>query len=318
MEIPGDFRSGIFFRTDQAMKYNYLIILLLFIAVFVPAGPQPRAGNVTDQLGRNLSVPDNPQRIVALAPSITEIIFALDCGHRLKGVTQYSDFPPQASALPQVGSYVYPDLEKIVALQPDLCIAVKDGNPKNVADRLEAMNIPVYAVDPRNIETVADTIIRIGGLLNASEKAESIVRNMRLRVERVKSAAAKAAYRPGVFFQIGISPIVAVGTNTFIHELIVSAGGKNLSEGTVPYPRYSREQIIALSPDIFIITSMTRGEIFERVKAEWCQWPDLPAVKNNRIFLVDSNVFDRPTPRLADGLELLFGLIHPELAGELQ
>lgn len=129
----------------------------------------------------------------------------------------------------------------------------------------------------------------------------------------MKSLVANASHRPRVFFQIGLTPIVAVGTRTFIHELIVLAGGENLSEGPVPYPRFSREQVLALSPEIFIITSMARGASFERVKAEWSKWPDLPAVRNNRILLVDSNLFDRPSPRLVDGLELLLKLIHPEL-----
>ena len=120
------------------------------------------------------------------------------------------------------------------------------------------------------------------------------------------------------FFQIGLSPIVSVGTGTFIHELIVLAGGKNLSEGPVQYPRFSREQVLALSPEVFVITSMARGASFESVKKEWSQWPDLPAVRNNRILLVDSNLFDRPSPRLVDALELLLKLIHPELFREHQ
>ena len=98
-----------------------------------------------------------------------------------------------------------------------------------------------------------------------------------------------------------------------MHELIVLAGGKNLSEGSVQYPRFSREQVLALSPEVFIITSMARGASFERVKREWSKWPDLPAVRNNRILLVDSNLFDRPSPRLVDGLEMMLKLIHPEL-----
>lgn len=301
------------------MKYNHLIIFLLTIAAMCfPPKAQCAVKNVTDQTGRTITVPADPKRVVSLAPSITEIIFALAQEHRLKGVTRYSDFPPEAAKLPKVGSYVYLDLERIAALQPDLCIAIKDGNPKQVADKLGSLKIPVYAVDPRNLDTAAETLLEIGRLLNADEKAEKLMHDMRSRIRRIQSLAAKAEDRPGVFFQIGISPMVAVGTNTFIHELIITAGGRNLSAGAVPYPRYSREQIIALSPEIIIITSMARGEIFERVKAEWQVWPDLPAVKNNRIFLVDSNIFDRPTPRLVNGLELLFRLIHPELAGEAQ
>jgi iron complex transport system substrate-binding protein len=279
---------------------------------------QSAAGTVTDQLGRQVNAPDNPQRIVALAPNITEIIFALGQEHRLKGVTRYSDFPSEAAKLFKVGSYVHLDLERIVALKPDLCIAIKDGNPRLVAQRLESLKIPVYAVDPKNLDSIMNTIIEIGELLDADEKAKMLVRDMHSRIQRVKSLVEKAAHRPGVFFQIGISPIVSVGTPTFIHELIVLAGGTNLASGPVPYPRFSREQVLALSPEVFIITSMERATVFEKVKAEWSQWPNLPAVRNKRIYLEDSNLFDRPTPRLVGGLELLVRLIHPELFEEKQ
>lgn len=301
------------------MKYRYqLVVLLVIIGLSLAKAAQSAAGTVLDQLGRQVNVPDNPQRIVALAPSITEIIFALGQEHRLKGVTRYSDFPSEAAKLHKVGSYVHLDLERIVALKPDLCIAIKDGNPRLVAQRLESLKIPVYAVDPKNLDTIMNTIIQIGKLLDVDEKAKMLVRDMRSRIQRVKSLVEKAAHRPGVFFQIGISPIVSIGTPTFIHELIVLAGGTNLAAGPIPYPRFSREQVLALSPEVFIITSMARAAVFEQVKAEWSRWPNLPAVRNQRIFLEDSNLFDRPTPRIVDGLELLVRLIHPDLFEEKQ
>jgi len=301
------------------MKYKSMtIILIMTVFLFIVIGAPSDAKIVTDQLGRQFTVPDNPQRVVALAPSITEIIYALGQENLLKGVTLYSDFPPAALKLPKVGSYVQLNLEKIVALKPDLCIAIKDGNPRVVVRRLESLNVPVYAVDPRNLETVMQTVLEIGNLLNANQRADFLMQRMRSRVLKVKSLVAKAAYRPRVFFQIGISPIVSVGTNTFMHELIVLAGGKNLAQGTVTYPRFSREQVLVLSPEVLIITSMARAEIFEQVKAEWSRWPNMPAIRDHHIFLENSNFFDRPTPRLVDGLELLVKLIHPELFDETQ
>jgi len=268
---------------------------------------------VIDQLGRDVVLSDNPVRIIALAPNITEIVFALGQENRLIGVTKYSDFPPEAKQIPSVGSYIDLDVEKIVSLKPDLCIATKDGNPREVVYSLDSLQIPTYTVDTRDLDSVMDTVFEIGRLLNVTEKAGELVENMRSRIERVDSMVSKTDYRPRVFFQIGVSPIVSVGTNTYIHELIVRAGGKNLAKGRVPYPRFSREQVLALSPEIFIITSMAREQVFEKVRAEWSRWSDLPAVRNNRIILVDSNILDRPTPRMVDGLELLVKVIHPEL-----
>jgi len=290
-----------------------IIILLLLTGISSPIEAQSDTRNVTDQLGRKIRLTEDPKRVISLAPNSTEIIYALGQEHRLIGATRYSDYPPEALNLTRVGSYVHLDLERIVALKPDLCIAIKDGNPIAVVKRLESLNIPVYAVDPRNTEAVIDTIIEIGHLLNADEKAKELARDMRLRIQKVKSMIAKTHQRPRVFIQIGIAPIVSAGTRTFIHELIGLAGGKNLAEGPTVYPRYSQEQVVALSPEVFIISSMARGERFDQIKAEWSQWPDLPAVRNQRIFLVDSNLFDRPSPRLVDALELLVPLIHPEL-----
>ena len=300
------------------MKHGYSLFFLWMVTGLLSFtwATSVSAETVIDQMGRKVHVPDDPQRVIALAPNITEIVFAIKQGRRLVGVTRYSDFPLEAAKLPKVGSYVHLDLEKIVALKPDLCIAIKDGNPKAIIQKMESLNIPVYAVNPTSLDTVIDTISEMGKLLGGSHNAKNLVRDMRSRIYRVKARVAKTVRRPGVFFQIGISPIVSVGTPTFIHELIVLAGGTNLAAGPVPYPRFNKEQVIAISPEIIIITSMSRAAVFEQVKADWNQWPHLPAVKNQRIFLEDSNLFDRPTPRLVDGLELLVRLIHPECFGE--
>jgi iron complex transport system substrate-binding protein len=294
--------------------FRYItIVLIITVFPLILSVTASADKTLTDQLGRHVTVSDEPQRVVSLAPSITEIVFALDQGHRLKGVTTYSDYPPQAVKLPKVGSYVQLDLEKIVALKPDLCIAIKDGNPIAVARRLESLKIPVYAVNPRNLESVMQTVQEVAGLLNVQEKADKLVQSMNLRIQKVKSLVAKTTYRPRVFFQIGVSPIVSVGTHTFSHELIVLAGGKNVAQGPIAYPRYSIEQVLALLPEVIIITSMARVAIFKQVKAEWSRWPNMPAVRNHQIFIEDSNLFDRPTLRLVDGLELMVKLIHPEL-----
>ena len=268
---------------------------------------------VVDLLGRRVSISKDPRRIVAMAPNITEIVFALEQEQKLVGVTTYSDYPPAAKDIPRIGSYIHLDLERIVALQPDLCLAIKDGNPKDTVMRLESLGIPVYAVDPRNLESVMETLDRLGDLLHAEDKAGQVIAGMRNRIERVDAAVAHSLSRPRVFFQIGVAPIVSVGTGTFIHELIVRAGGKNVAEGPAADPRISREQVIGLSPDIIIITSMARAAVYEEVKADWRQWTHVPAVKTNRIFIQDSNLFDRPSPRLVDALEVLARLIHPEL-----
>ena len=298
------------------MQTRLKLSMVLLLSVL--AGPLPLEATqriVFDQLGRQVKLSDSPQRIVSLAPSITEIVFAIGQGDRLQGVTRYSDYPPEARRLPSVGSYVHLDLEKIVGLRPDLCIATKDGNPKGVVERLEQLGIAVYAVDPRDSRSIMQTVEEIGELLGAVDAAHRLAAGMRARIARISAQVARSPSRPGVFFQIGIAPIVSVGTRTFIHELITLAGGANLAAGPTPYPRFSREQILALAPEVWIVTSMESDPNPEHILGQPEIWQHVPAVRNRRVFGVNSDLFDRPSPRLIEALEILVQLIHPELGG---
>jgi iron complex transport system substrate-binding protein len=295
------------------MIHKILATSILAITILL-AGVLPLAARTAeDQLGREIRVPDDPKRIIALAPSISEIIFALGQQDRLKGTTQFSNYPPEAAKLPKVGSYVRLDLERIVALNPDLCIAIKDGNPKATIDRLQSLKIPVFAVNPRNLESLLQTIQKIGGILNASAKAKTLVEDMRSRMQQVDTLVSRINRRPRVFIQIGISPIISAGSNTFVHELIVRAGGINVAADNSGYPHFSSEQVLALAPDVLIITTMARSGAFEKAKANWNRLSHMPAVRKKRIYTVNSDVFDRPSPRLLDALEILTRLLHPQL-----
>ena len=287
-----------------------------FLTLFSAAPCAAENRTVTDLAGRTMQVPRDPQRVVALAPSLTEIVFALGEEGRLVGVTLFSDYPEAARKLPKVGSYVQLDLERIVALRPDLCLAIRDGNPKAVVDHLEAMQVPVYAADPRDLGSVMETIAALGDLLGAREAAARINADTRRRIAAVQRRVARADHRPRVFFQIGLAPIVSAGSGTFIHELIVRAGGINVAAGPAPYPRFSTEQVIGLAPEIIIITSMAREGLFEQVRDEWRRWPQMPAAADDRIYISESNLLDRPSPRLVAGLEHLARLIHPALSEE--
>lgn len=294
-------------------QINVICFIGISLLIFSAGIVYGETRSMKDQTGRIVDVPVSPKRVVSLAPSITEIVYDLHCEDRLKGATMYSDFPKAAQLLPKVGSYVYLDLEKIISLQPDLCIGIKDGNPKEIVMRIEALGVPVYAVNPRSIDSIQSTVIEIGDLLQAEETARRVTEDMKSRIDTIRQLSATAKHRPRVFFQIGISPIVSAGSDTFIHELIEIAGGINLAQSHTSYPRFSTEEVVVAAPDIMIITSMAREKAFDQINAKWKQWPNIPAVKNNRIFLVDSDLFDRPTPRLIKGLETLLQLIHPEL-----
>ncbi|MBU0481568.1 MAG: cobalamin-binding protein [Proteobacteria bacterium] len=301
------------------MKISSVKIIFVILALFwwIPVASSART--ITDQIDRAVELPERISRVVSLAPSITEVVYSLGRQELLVGATLYSDDPPEAKLLPRVGSYVQLDLEKILALKPDLCLAIKDGNPRHTVERIMGMGIPVYVVDPKSLAGIIEMISGLGALLGAGEKAAMITSDMRKRIKAVHERLAGAHARPGVFFQIDAEPIVSAGPGTFIHELITTAGGRNLAgEGAVgSYPKFSWEDILGYQPEVAIVASMAGGFSVEALKAGWFRWPQIPAVKNNRVHVIDAALVDRPTPRLIDGLETFAGIIHPEIFGEL-
>jgi iron complex transport system substrate-binding protein len=257
--------------------------------------------------------PAHYRRIVSLAPSITEILFSLGLGSRVVGVTQHCDFPAAALTKPRVGSYVDLNLEKILSLKPDLIIATADGNERKAVERLDRFRVPVYITNPRNLEEVFQTILEIGRITRREGQARTLARDLRRRAERVMSMTAGLP-RPRVFLQINEQPLMTVGRDTFHDNLIRLAGGVNVSGGeAIKYPQYSLEQVLRHKPDVIIITSMAREATAEKKKDRWKAWTHIPAVQQGRIFLLDTDLLDRPSPRLVDGLESLARAIHPEL-----
>ncbi|MBU1139811.1 MAG: cobalamin-binding protein [Proteobacteria bacterium] len=287
-----------------------LRLVLLLLGSLISLSPA-QARLLVDQVGRQVEIPSRPQRIVALMPSITEVVFALGADSRLVGVTQYATTPPAAARIAKVGSYVHLDVERIIRLNPDLCLAVRDGNPKHVVDRLAGFGIPVFVIDPRTLEEVVESIRLLGEALHCQPEAARIMTEMNHILREVEASVAPLKTRPRVFFQIDASPIISAGHNTFIDQLIVKAGGVNLAAGPTPYPRYSWEDVLRLNPEVVIITSMAGGYSSEQLKAGWRKWPQIPAVAANRVHVVDADYFDRPSLRLFEGLRQLLEIIHP-------
>jgi len=284
---------------------------VLFTIVVVPVSSRL----ITDQTGEKIEVPAHPKRVLSLAPSITEMIFALRAEDKLVGATRYSNFPPAAKKLPRVGSYVQLDLERIVAIKPDLCIAIKDGNPRRAADAIKDLGIPVFAIDPHSIEQIQEAFLLLGEILEVPEKAGELVADMEHRLVLVKQKVASSRVRPRVFFQIADIPIVSAGKDSYIDKLITMAGGSNLAGNLAGYPRFSWENIMLLQPEVVLISSMAGGRSPEVLKASWLRWPEIPAVRNDRLYVVNADLFNRPTSRLITGLEILADILHPENSG---
>jgi len=295
--------------TNQKGCKASLTILLLTILI----APEVIFGaTYTDEIGRSVTIKENPGRIVSLAPDITETLFALGLENETVGVTLFSDYPEAAGKKPKVGSFVNLSIEKIVALSPDLVIATANGNRKKTILKLEEMGVPVYVTYPQDFDNIFTTVVNIGRITGREDTAKTLVDSLLQRVDKIRSMT--GVKKPRVFFQIGIDPIISVGRDTLHNRLITLAGGINiLGDVEIEYPRVSIEMVIMKRPEIIIISSMKRGGEFIRERDRWNLWKDIPAVKSGRIHIIDSDLTDHFSPRIVDGLEELVRVFHLEM-----
>jgi iron complex transport system substrate-binding protein len=265
-----------------------------------------------DEVGREVTFPFPPERIVSLAPNVTEILFGLGLDEEIVGVSNHSNFPEKAKSKVRVGSYIRLDFEKIASLNPDLIIATGAGNTRDMVDRLGKLGFQTYVIYPKNFRDILQSIARIGQVVNREKEARAIIEGMRKRSERVIELT-RGLPRPKVFIQIGDVPIVTVGKGSFADDLIRLAGGENIAgKEKEVYPRLGLEEILKRSPEVIVISSMNPKADYQKIVQEWTRWKTIPAVKNGRIYLIDSDLLDRPSPRIIDGLEELARVLHPE------
>ncbi|MBV6391861.1 MAG: Vitamin B12-binding protein [Anaerolineales bacterium] len=271
----------------------------------------------TDGLGREVTLAASAQRIVTLAPSLTEFVFAVGAGSQLVGRDDLSDFPAEAADIASIGStFGALNTEAILALEPDLVLAAEINTPEQVSE-LEGLGLTVYYLsNPLTYDELYEQVNLFGQLTGHEEEAAELAESLAARVEAVESAVANAAEKPTVFYEIdGTDPSKpwTTGPGTFMDTMITMAGGVNIG-GVLSdaFAQISAEEIVAQDPDIIILGDTLYGITIESV-GERPGWADLTAVKENRIFAFDDNLATRPGPRLVDGLEELLKILHPEL-----
>jgi iron complex transport system substrate-binding protein len=214
----------------------------------------------------------------------------------------------------RIGGFVNPSIEKIVSLRPDLILGIRDGNRVDTIHRLNDLGFSVYVVDPTGFDGIAKTIENIGEVVRRREKSKEVIRGITKRKEVVVKLT-QSLPKPKVFFQLGFSPIVTVGRGTLGDDLIRLAGGRNISENeSGSYPAYGVETVLSKAPEVIILSSMDSKRDYLNLTKMWQAWKDLPAVKRNAIYVIDSNLVDRPTPRVVEGLEAMARMIHPEIS----
>jgi cobalamin transport system substrate-binding protein len=289
------------------MANLYATLISIFLII-----PTIEARTVRDSTGRLVEIRDPVQRIVSLAPSCAEIITGLHLQTNLVGITIHTDYPAEILHLPRVGSYVHLNVEAILNLRPDLVVATNDGNPPEVIERLEKLEVPVFVLDLTTYASIQQSIRKLGESLHQVEEAENRVQEMQ-RVADCISSKTNAIRPVRLLFVYQTSPIVSPGPGTFTDELIQMAGGNSLTRDfSVSYPRLSLEQVIRLDPEVLILSTMAGENERKTLEEEWNRWPMISAVRNHRVHAIDSRNLDRPSHRIVFGLYQLASLLHPE------
>lgn len=277
---------------------------ILFSACLAWAIPGVADGvRATDDAGHTVILAQPARRIVSLAPHVTELLFAAGAGGKIVGAVEYSDYPPEARAIPRVGGYSRIDLERLLSLKPDLVIAWASGNYSGDLDRLEQLGIPLYISDPRRLDEVAHDIEQFGLLAGSGSAARRAARAFR---ERRAGLQRRFGGRPPVrmFYQIWNQPLMTVNGAHVISDVIRLCGGVNVfADGPLLAPRVDPEAVLRADPEVIVASGMAdeRPDWLD----DWRRYPQMLAVQRGNLFFIPPDLLQRHTPRLLDGAERL-------------
>jgi iron complex transport system substrate-binding protein len=264
-----------------------------------------------DDSGRKLYFAKAPRRVLSLAPSLTEMLFAIGLDEQIVGVTNFCNYPPAAAGKPKVG-YTQPNLESLLALSPDMVAAPGELLRADVLAKLEALKVPTFIFEAKSLEHVLAHIHTLGRIFERSSAADALTRHMRERIAEV-SRRVQTVERKRVLYVLSSHPLITVGPNSYIHQMIELAGGINVAAGTSgAYPRLSMETVLEKDPEILVFPVGSTESVPEHEQQTWKRWTGLSAVQRHRLHVVSSDALNRPGPRVVDGLEQLAQVIHPE------
>ncbi|MHB0987371.1 MAG: ABC transporter substrate-binding protein [Bellilinea sp.] len=299
-----------------------LIIIALLTSLLAACAPTAVAPTttpmvMTDGLGREVTLTAPAQQVVSLAPSNTEILFAVGAGSQVVGRDEFTNYPESAVALPSVGGSMGDyNFEQIVSLKPDLVLAAEINTPEQVK-ALEDLGVAVYYLsNPTDIEGMYANLITVGKLTGKEPEATALVDSLKQRVAAVEDRVASTTARPKVFYELDGSEAAkpwTAGAGTFIDQLITMAGGENVAasmEGS--WGQFSQEALLVANPDFILLGDAAYGTTAEQVAAR-AGWETIQAVKAGQVLPFNDDTVSRPGPRLVDALEELVRILHPEL-----
>ncbi|MCC6543491.1 MAG: cobalamin-binding protein [Nitrospirae bacterium] len=278
-------------------RLSIFILLVAYLLLF--SGSYICAETFTDGTGRKIELSKRPERIVSLAPNITEILFSLKLGDKIAGVTDLCDYPEEARDKPKVGWLISPNIENIISMRPDIVFATTEGNKPEIVDELERMNIKTYVLNPHNINDVINDISAIGDVTGQRKEAREITASLTRRIDSIKKKASIGKPKR-VIYLISTDPVISAGPGSFIHDIILTAGGFNvLSDSPIRYPRIDMEELILKDPEVIIVPVDLIGQLQGWKK----RWGGISAIKNGMVYTIDPDIVSRPGPRIIDGLE---------------
>ncbi|HEY5169570.1 MAG TPA: ABC transporter substrate-binding protein [Thermoleophilia bacterium] len=276
-----------------------------------PSAAASAAGpiTVTDDSGMQVTLDQAATRIVSLAPANTEIAYAIGTGDKMVAGTSYDDYPAEAKALPKIGDFANPNIEKIASYSPDLVLAA-GGIQDKLRSKLEALGMKVYVVDPKTYDGTIATIENVGKLAGTEAGATAVADKM-TAAEKEVQAKVSGLTPASTFLEIYSKPLMTAGSGTFIDDMITIAGGENIgAQAGAGFPNFSTEVLVKDDPQVYIADSGSMsapGDIKTRAG-----FADLTAVKDGHVYVIEDSIIARPGPRLAQGLVALAGMIHPE------
>lgn len=276
---------------------------LLFCAALSPAALA--AVTVNDDLGNQVTLAQPARRIVSLAPHITELLYAAGAGDKLVGATNYSNYPAAARALPSVGSFAMLDLERVLALNPDLVVAWPSGNKPSQLARLREFGIPVYESQPSDFGMIADALEKLARLAASEKAGQAAANDFRTRWQALQTRYRGRA-EVSVFYQIWDQPLMTLNGRHMVSSVLKLCGGRNIFAGLPQLtPTVDTEAVIAADPQVILSPSDASGQPLER----WRQYGRMQAVRNKHLYTVNADWLNRAGPRVLDAAEQVCGLL---------
>lgn len=276
---------------------RFAVVVILIAGLLFPMAAWPVT--VQDDRGTTVSVNEPAERVVSLAPFITELVFAVGAGDRLVAVSEHSDYPDAARVLPRIGNAFSVNLEQLLAVRPDLVISWQSGVDPRVVHRLETMAVPVFVLEPRNLNDMAGALRRVGRLLGAGDAADERANAFLEAIEDIRRQYAGSA-PVSVFYQISREPLMTLNGRHMVSAILELCGGRNVFQGLTPIaPTVNREQVLARDPEAILISAV--GGHSDQAINYWRRYPSMTAVRYDNVYTVRGDLLNRQTPRLVEG-----------------